>query len=38
MTKPDFSAPGQGVNSAWIGSRTTYRAASGTSMAVKIEK
>jgi len=33
MTLPHFSAPGQAVNSAWIGSTTTYRAASGTSMA-----
>jgi len=31
LTLPYFCAPGQGVNSAWIGN--TYRAASGTSMA-----
>jgi hypothetical protein len=34
LTKPDFSVPGQGVNSAWIGSKTEYRSVSGTSMAV----
>lgn len=33
LTKPNIAAPGQNVNSAWIGTDSSYRAISGTSMA-----
>ena len=33
LTKPNIAAPGENVNSAWIGSDTSYRSISGTSMA-----